>query len=102
MPLARAKAYEAAGFEAALGVLCVTPAHEGEGEGDNPHPHDMGCCLPGARFSFDVPVAMLAHILAVPQRAITPRPAFYPFAQSRAPPAMTATPSQSRAPPTPA
>jgi hypothetical protein len=105
MPLARAKANEAAGIDAALGILCLTldqTSDHDEGGQPKKHGHDLGCCLPGLRFAMDAPVAIIASVVDIvePEAIITP--VVFGQPQSRAPPATTATPSQSRAPPIPA
>lgn len=105
MPLARAKANEAAGIDAALGILCLTlDQTSGHDEGGTPkkHGHDLGCCLPGLRFALDTPVAILSGVIDIVEPTTLVIPVVFGQQQSRAPPATTATPSQSRAPPIPA
>jgi Protein of unknown function (DUF2946) len=105
MPLSRAKASEAAGLDAAVGILCLTPdqgAGQNEDGSSNKHPHDLGCCLPGSRFVLDTPIVVLTGVVLVVEPARVVEKAEYILPQGRAPPAMTATPSQSRAPPIPA
>lgn len=101
MPLSRAKANEAAGIDATLGILCLT--HDADAGPDGAplrkHPHDLGCCLGSVRFTLDMPIAVLSEVLAVEVIEPAVLAIAYERPQSRAPPAITATPARSRAPP---
>lgn len=111
MPLSRAKAYELAGLDPAYGVLCLTqetgsthsPTEmEGEKEDTSNHPHELGCCLPGGRYVLDAPVLHVSLFEPVLEDIRFGQPVLYILPQGRAPPAITATPAQARAPPLPA
>jgi hypothetical protein len=82
-------------------VLCSTTLPL-SGDGNEPEGkriHDLGCSLVCGRFVLDAPSVVLTRLPAIsePDQAIYRVPFALP--QSRAPPAITATPLQSRAPP---
>lgn len=101
LPLAKVRAAEATGAGYALAVLCSTTLpHSGEGdEPEGKRIHDLGCCLVCSRFVLDAPIAVLTRFPAMPAPEQALHPAPHALPQSRAPPAITATPLQSRAPP---
>lgn len=102
LPVARAKAVELAGQDAALSIICSTTLPVPGEDGSDPtkkHVHDFGCCTLAARLMLDAPVAILSVVIPVARPEIAPYVADYTLPQGRAPPAITATPSQSRAPP---
>jgi DUF2946 family protein len=99
LPLARAQAAQVAGTDAALGIICSStlPHPAGEDGGSAERVYDLGCCLLCDRF-----------VLKAPSLVATREPVFAPpvlvlrafvLPQGRAPPAITATPRQPRAPP---
>ncbi len=105
MPVAHAKAAEIAGLNAALSVLCLTGdqgSDKNDNGTDNSHPHNLGCCLPGGRFLLDAPALVASGIVVFLAPVLIQQNVKYILPEGRAPPAITATPSQSRAPPIPA
>ncbi len=66
------------------------------------HAHDdMGCCAPGRAPGLEVPQAISAAPPALIPLRSAPVRILFQLPQGRAPPAITATPAQSRAPPFP-
>jgi len=102
LPVARAQAVEFAGIDAALGIICSTtlpvPNEDGSDAGKK-HVHDFGCCVLCARLSLDTPAVLPTPIVFAAKPAFFVREMAYVLPQGRAPPAITATPSRSRAPP---
>jgi len=102
LPVARAKTIELAGQDAALSIICSTSLAVPGEDGSDPtkkHVHDLGCCTLAARLMLDVPVALIVAVVPIEAPQSTTQGVEYILPQSRAPPAITATPSQSRAPP---
>lgn len=102
LPLARARAAVVTGSDAALAILCSStlpnPAGDDGGESGRGI-HDLGCCLLCGRFVVDAPMLALTRLPAVLEPVRQPVRIAFERPQSRAPPAITATPSRSRAPP---
>lgn len=103
LPLAKARAIEAAGTDAALAIICTStwpqPSGDEGGTGGGERIHDLGCCLLCGRFVLDTPMLVSTRLPVVAAPARQPILIAFERLQSRAPPATTATPSQSRAPP---
>lgn len=102
LPLAKAQAVTLAGGDAALSILCSSTLPTSGGEGDDTEPrkvHDFGCCTLAGRLDIDLPVATLVAPMLLDAPAALVQNADYVQPQGRAPPAITATPSAPRAPP---
>lgn len=101
-PIGRAHAIEAAGLDRTLAVLCLTGnidlSHTDENIPEQ-HRHDMGCCTLASRLILDPPLAIPVRLEPVIAPVLVEQHHVFAFPQSAAPPAIIATPLQSRGPP---
>ena len=95
MPLARAKAIEAAGLDRTLTVLClagaINPGHSQENIPAEAH-HQLDCCTLAARLVIDQPSLLVVAEIPVPDPVLVESPLWEAEPQGRAPPAITSTP----------
>lgn len=102
VPIARAKAAELAGHDAALSIICssnLSVQGEDGAPSDKKQVHDFGCCTLAARIMLDVPALLPVLFAPVVEPVLVAHRIAFALPQGRAPPAITSTPSQSRAPP---
>ncbi len=101
-PIGRAHAIERAGLDQTLAVLCLTgnlnPSHSDENIPE-PHRHDLGCCTLASRLAFEPALAVIAVLEPLVVPVLVERVHSFTITQSRTPPAIIATPIQSRGPP---
>lgn len=102
LPVARAKAIEAAGLDRTLAVLClagaINPGHSQENVPAESH-HQLDCCTLAARLILDQPVLLVVAEIPAPEPVLVDLPVWEAQPQGRAPPAITAMPRQPQAPP---
>jgi hypothetical protein len=102
LPLAKAQAASLAGTDSALAILCshaLPLPGDAQDDGAAKKVHDFGCCTLAGRLDLDQPLATLTAPLPLIAPAQLVQRVAYALPQGRAPPAITATPSQARAPP---